>query len=180
MNKKRNSNKLNFIIVLLIIFLVLLIFMVALERREKAKPVYKAAEVVGISVENDGIEDAAKKEELEKVKNMNERTRIEYYVAKYIKLIENGEYSAAFEILNNEYKKTYFGSSEKQFEEYCRSKFSKMMDITYDNFERNGDVYVVWVTIKDSINGTKNGGMEISFVVKENTFNDYELSFSKI
>ena len=180
MNNKRNSIQLNLIIVLLLVFLIMLIVLVVLEKKEKTKDVYKSPEVVGISIQNEELDDATQKAELEKVKAMNERTRIEHYVAKYIKLLEDGEYSTAYNFLNDEYKKNYFSSSEKQFEEYCRSKFSKMMDISYDNFERNGDVYVVWITMRDSINGTQNSGTQISFVVKENNFNNYELSFSKV
>lgn len=180
MINKRKNVQLNLIIILLVSFLILLILLVVLEKKEKAKPVYKDSEVVGISIQNEEIDNVAQNSELEKIKNMNERTRIEYYIAKYIKLLENGEYSTAYSFLNDKYKRNYFSSSEKQFEEYCRSKFSKMMDISYDNFERNGDVYVVWVTIRDSINGTQNSSTKISFVVKENTFNDYELSFSKV
>ena len=46
--------------------------------------------------------------------------------------------------------------------------------------ERNGDIYVVWISVGDAINGSKDSAKTINFVVKENDFNDYELSFSKI
>lgn len=115
--------------------------------------------------------------EEERLKSMTERARIEYYVTKFMKLLETEDYEEAYALLNDDYKKNYFQSITK-FEEYIEKNFSKMMDIDYTNFERSGDVYVIWMTITDAINGGPDSGKEINFVVKENGYNDFELSFS--
>lgn len=115
--------------------------------------------------------------EMKRLESMSERARIEYYITKFINYIELKDYDSAYELLNAKYKKNYF-SSVKSFREYCESNFYTMMNIEYTNFERNGDVYVSWVQITDAVNGKKDSGKEVNFVVKENGFNDFELSFS--
>ena len=115
--------------------------------------------------------------EMSRLKGMTERARIEYYVTKFMDYVEAEDYENAYDLLNNDYKNNYFQSRTK-FEEYADKNFSKMMDIDYTNFERSGDVYVIWMTVTDAINGGPNSGKEFNFVVKENDYNDFELSFS--
>lgn len=115
--------------------------------------------------------------EMSRLKEMTERARIEYYVTKFMDYIEEEDYESAYALLNNDYKNNYF-SSRTKFEEYVKKNFSKMMDIDYTNFERSGNLYVIWMTVTDAINGGPNSGKEINFVVKENDYNDFELSFS--
>jgi len=183
MSRVKETNKINMLVMALVVLLVLLLILiinVVISNKRNSKTKDEKAELVGISYNKESIQVEADKDELQKIKGMNERTRIEYYVASYIRLIEGKDYEKAYNLLNEEYRKNYFGSSQKQFREYCENKFSSMMNVSYENFERNGDLYVVWLKINDAISGTKDEGLEITFVVKENTFNDYELSFSKI
>ena len=54
-----------------------------------------------------------------------------------------------------------------------------MASLDFTNIERNGDTYVLWVTITDVINGSKNdAGKEMNFVVRENEVNNIDLSFN--
>ena len=34
-----------------------------------------------------------------------------------------------------------------------------------NNFERNGEIYVLWITIADAINGSKESAKQINFVI---------------
>ena len=52
-----------------------------------------------------------------------------------------------------------------------------MFSVEHTNIERNGDTYILWVNIADSLNG-KNTKTEYNFVIRENELNDFELSFS--
>ena len=58
--------------------------------------------------------------------------------------------------------------------------FSEMMDIKHENIERNGDVYVLWITINDAINGKPSDKKNMNIVIKENDYNDFVISFSVI
>jgi hypothetical protein len=105
-----------------------------------------------------------------------ERDRMEYYVASFITDIENKEYEDAYDMLYEDFKTNYFPTLAS-FEEYVKSKFPKNITLTHNNFERNGDVYVMWVTVGDLL-GSKDSGVEMNFVVQEYDLNDFALSFS--
>ena len=47
-------------------------------------------------------------EELEKLKNMTEKERMEFYVSKYISYIEATDYESAYNLLYSEFKDNYF------------------------------------------------------------------------
>lgn len=174
--KKNSDSKIILLVIALIVLLLIIIFTMIKNRQEEKAEKESSVNVI-ITAEE--LENRAEQAELEKIKSMNERTRIEYYVSKYVQLIEKEEYDKAYDLLNNAYKKNYF-KTQKDFKEYCQKTFSNMLNVDFINFERNGEIYVIWVTITDAINGTKGEGLEMNFVVKENDFNDYELSFSVV
>lgn len=180
---RRKQNKIN--ISYLIIFVILIVFVIILIAitnmiNGSNKVEYKENLSTEINVySGNDINIIANKDdsETERLEVMTERARIEYYVTKFLNYIEGEKYQEAYELLNDTYKKDYFPSLDS-FKKYVKSNFFKMMDIDYTNFERIGDTYVIWMTVTDAINGGPNSGKEINFVVKENGYNDYELSFS--
>ena len=179
MSKKNNINKKVFLLVIILFVLLLIVLLKNINSKSNNNTVKNEVTNVSALADTEIIEQVKDSSELERIKKMNERTRIEYYVANYIKLIEKKDYDKAYSLLYIDYRDNYFKTQE-EFEDYCKEVFSGMFDIQYDNFERNGDIYVVWITITDTINGKKGSGKELNFVIKENDFNDYELSFSKI
>lgn len=178
--KKTKVNMPTIIIASMLVVFVLIIIAIynmVLESREVQYKGNLNTEIEVDSGKDPNIAVNQKNSEIERLKAMTERARIEYYVTKFMNYIEAENYDEAYNLLNSDYKKNYF-SSKKTFEEYVKNNFSKMMDIDYTNFERAGDVYVIWMTITDAINGGPNSGKEINFVIKENDYNDFELSFS--
>lgn len=129
---------------------------------------------------NEEIEVAVKEEMNEitvnKLADLGERDRMEYYVGTFIKAVGNKDYESAYEMLYDDFKNTYFGTYS-EFEEYAKSKFPTSISVEYTNLERNGDVYVLWVTISDILKSS-DSDVEMNFVVQENGLNDYKLSFS--
>lgn len=178
---KKNQKKPDMAIVMIAVVIVVFILIIiaisnVLEGSKKVR--YEGKLPSDIKVDSgDHLKKNEQIAEDERLKSMTERARIEYYVTKFINLIEEKNYNEAYALLNADFKKNYF-SSKTRFEEYVEKNFSIMMDVDYTNFERAGDVYVSWVTITDAINGGPNSGKEINFVVKENGYNDFELSFS--
>ena len=116
--------------------------------------------------------------ELNRLKNMGERERMEYYVSKFITSIGNKSYEYAYSLLYDEYKEKYFPTLEK-FEEYVQTKLPSRLSVEYTNIERNGEIYVLWVTLKNPV-GTEQTEVEMNFIVKENALNDFVMSFSVI
>lgn len=111
-----------------------------------------------------------------KLADLGERDRMEYYVGTFIKAVGNKDYETAYEMLYDDFKNTYFDTYSK-FEEYAKSKFSSSVSVEYTNLERNGDVYILWVTLSDILKAGDTGE-EMNFVVQENGLNDFKLSFS--
>lgn len=121
------------------------------------------------------VQEKIDKIEVNNLAGMGERDRMEYYVASFIKTTGNKEYEKAYNMLYDDFKERYFPTLSS-FEKYASNKFPSMCSVEHTNFERNGEVYVMWVNLSDSLAG-KDSTVEMNFVVKENDLNDFELSF---
>ncbi len=80
-------------------------------------------------------------------------------------------------MLGEEFKTNYFQTQEA-FEKYAKEKFPSMADLDFTNIERNGNTYVMWVTITDVLNGKRDSGIEYNFVIEENDINNIKMAFS--
>ena len=180
-NKSKLINFITLILVMLIlVVLILLINSIRKYSYKNNKTVSKNdISEVNVVINNENIINDINENKLKKLQKMGERDRIEYYVSDYIKLLENKDFQKAYNLLNNEFKNNYF-SNINLFEKYVNEKFSNLLNVKYTNFERNGAIYVVWLELSDMINGKKDEVYKMNFVVKENDFNDFELSFSVI
>ena len=175
-NNKEKALKTAIIIMLFVCITLVICFQV-----QKYKNNHK--KYANIVVENGVIYSDADYDQLEKdnmrakLLNMNERDRMEYYVSHFITNCEKKRYDLAYETLGSEFKNNYF-ASQADFEEYAKQKFPSMADVAFTNIERNNNIYVLWVTITDAINGTKDSGVEYHFVIEEKDINDINLAFS--
>ena len=167
--KKKNNKLLIFGIVVVIILAI-----IAFATREKKVDYSKLNdEELAIAIQ-DKIDNINKID----LSQMGERDRMEYYVSTFIDAVENGNYEEAYEMLYSDFRENYFPTLSS-FEEYIKTKFPKMMSLDHSNIERNGDVYVLWVTLYDPL-ASKDAGKEINFVIQENDLNDFVMSFSII
>lgn len=179
--KKKQNNNLKFsvlVILVLIILIIIYAMTVLLNQNDEIEEVAES-NTINIVINDENITENENTAELELLQSMTERNRIEYYVTKFIKYVEYKDYSTAYDMLNDEYKENYFPTLS-EFESYAGEMFTTMMNVDYTNFERNGEIYVIWLTLTDAINGDPNDGTEMTFVVKESDYNDIELSFSVV
>lgn len=130
------------------------------------------------SLDVEHIEEANNKATLESLYNMSEQDRITYYCAEFFKLIDTKNYDGAYELLYDEYKENYFPTSSS-FSEYMKEYFPDDFSLNYSNMERLGEIYVLWVDVKDTLNGSRGHNFSMYVVIKENDFNDFDLSFSR-
>ena len=123
----------------------------------------------------------AQKENEEIISNLSEEgetDRVKQYLSNFIENIEQKNWSKAYEMLYDDFKKNYF-STQSHFEEYCEKYFPSIMEIKTNNIERINNIYVLETTINDLVNGNKNSGkIGLYFVIQENNLNDFDLSFS--
>lgn len=166
---KKNQKKyiILFVVVLLILFM---ISYFSANKEEAEEEIVETDEMVQEKYDNT---------QLQKLYDMEERDRMEYYFKVFLNHVEEGEYEEAYDLLYDEFKENYFPTLES-FEEYITSIFTEMTDIKHENIERNGNIYVLWIYITDAINGQQLDMRKMNFIIKENDYNDFVISFSVI
>ena len=172
--------KVNRIVIILGIILVLLFLILVLVLTMRSKNnLENKEEAVVIEIdekESKKIQEAVEDGIKERLKGMSEQKRVEYYASEFIKAVEARNSSYAYSMLNKDFKKNYFNTKES-VEEYIKKYFPKETSVKYNNMERLGDIYVLDLEIKDILSSDPND-FDCYIVVKENDYNDFELSFS--
>lgn len=109
----------------------------------------------------------------------SERERMQFYCADFFKKIDSGHYEEAYNLLYSDYKENFFPTLAN-FTEYFKEYFPDDFALKYNNIERLGDIYVLWVSVSDTVNGSKLGhNFSMNVVLKENELNNYVISFSR-
>lgn len=139
----------------------------------------KKAEIEDSTIENsvELYKTAVDKKEVNTLLKMTERERIEYYASSFIRKIEAEEYEDAYKMLNQEFRAKYFPTLV-DFQMYVDEKFPNSIAIEYDNIERNGTTYILWLNMFNPLAVDKSNARAMKVIVKENAINDFELSFS--
>ena len=178
--KKKTKFNIEFLIIFCIIIMISLIIIVTSLEKLNTKEEKLSDEQIQLEVQKqrkENLKNTEKSVIITKLANMTERDRMEYYFSQFIKAVEVKNYEKAYKLLYDDYKKTYFPTLD-DFEQYVKKTFPKMMSVEHTNFERSGDVYILFVTITDTISPSE--GKEMKFVVKEEALNDFIMSFSVI
>ncbi len=167
------KEKLLYLIVLLLIFAVLLSTILNLKMAKN--------EMIGTQEEMtiEELEEDTNQKMIEALQGMEERERMEYYFGIFLQYIEEEKYEKAYSLLYEDFKKAYFPTLE-DFEKYIPTVFSEMSDIKHENIERNENMYILWISIIDAINGKPSEKKEMNIVIQENDYYDFVLSFSVI
>ncbi len=169
--KKKDLKKLIIFIVILVIVIILFIILRVLFSKEKTQDM--SVQEISKEItekENDAI--------LEKLYKMDEQQRMTYYCAQFFKLIDTKHYEETYNLLYDEYKEKYFPTLSS-FKKYVNDYFPEDVAIECTNMERLGDIYVLWVDVKDAINGSIGHNFSMYVIIQENDYNDYVLSFSR-
>lgn len=113
-------------------------------------------------------------EEIEELKSMTEKERIRFYVSKYISYIETNEYEKAYALLNDDFKANYFPTVQ-DFKNYTKNKYPDIITMNNSSIQREGKYYILTITFADMIEDKKNFAQK--FIIVENNYNDFVLSF---
>ncbi len=187
-SRKKNSNKKYiFLFVVTIIIMLALLFVIL----RFIKPNTQSGKIFPmLNNDNNSTQENTEESEDEEIKRLNEPTRIKRYIGIFFENIDDGNYQAAYDKLNNEFKKTYFPTVD-DFAQYARKNFRKSTTgVVYKNIERlgnnkTGNMYVLWLIIDDLLQPKKTEEQEeqtqyTNFVLIEYDYNNYELSFSVV
>ena len=109
-----------------------------------------------------------------KVADMTERSRMQTYFGTFISYIEEKDYESAYNLLNENFRNNYF-STINQFETYMQ-KYPKDIAVDYLNIERQGELFVLTVEIKDVFNSDAEK-INQRVVIRELGVNQFTLSF---
>lgn len=109
-----------------------------------------------------------------KVEDMTERSRMQTYFGTFISYIEEKNYESAYKLLNENFKNNYFSTLE-QFETYIQ-KYPKDIAVDYKKIERQGELFVLTVEIKDVFNKEVQAITQ-RVVIRELGVNQFTISF---
>lgn len=155
------------ILAIAIVIVILMVLIIIISNNEKDDEIVKAV----LS------EEQLNEETINKQKNMTERDRIDYYFSIFLNLVESKKYEQAYDLLYSEYKERYFPELE-DFKIYMETYFPKSATVKFNNIERLGNIYVLWIDIGDLVNGSLGKNFSMNVVIKEEGLNNYKLSFS--
>ncbi|MBQ3414147.1 MAG: hypothetical protein IJH39_02115 [Clostridia bacterium] len=171
---KLDKNKKILLIIILALVVVLVIFLVIYKN---VKP--KQEEPENVVSTNTNIQNKSDEEMIKKLKKVDEAERIRIYLGTYFKYIEKKDYQSAYNLLYPEFKATYFPKLE-DFKKYLQDeKYPNMLSIEYNDISLKGSYYVVEISIKDFLKEQKRYSKSGKFIVQENDYNDYFISFQK-
>lgn len=132
------------------------------------------------STENEVVEEEqtelSQEDLILELKSMSETDRIYKYFSQYINSVDLGEYQKAYGYLYSEFKQNYFPTQE-DFENYVKETYPEYFGIEYEDIDRQGTYYILTVRIYDAIEQETTEYLEQKFVISENDFGNFVLSF---
>ena len=177
------KSKIMLLILLLLIFLVVIIVAIqkALLSQNTNKP---GANLIpsNITITEDMTEEEVNEitTEIEQLSKISEAKRMKYYLTKYIGYIENGEYEKAYNLLYPDFKQNYFPTLE-DYTKYVQKKYSDFITTNYEDMQRQGNIYILYVKIQDlsePTNEEKNFSQK--FIIQEQEINKFTISFEVV
>lgn len=118
--------------------------------------------------------------------NGNEQTKVQMNINKFVLMINNQDYQAAYNVLDEDFKSNYFRTID-DFKNYVQLHAYKYNDIEANSFDVTGNVYSCGVTLTDltgglyvdESKGTGGSGyaFDWNFYVQLNEGTDFKLAF---
>lgn len=116
----------------------------------------------------------------EKFKNAykegNDTKKCQLNIDKFFKMINNKDYTHAYNVLDDGFKNNYF-KTQQDFEKFASSHFYEFNEIKFNNVSTEGEVYIFKITIID-IKNTSNS-FDINVFIKLKDGMDFVMSFGK-
>ena len=93
---------------------------------------------------------------------------------KWIQMLNNRDYSAAYNVLDETFRNNNFGSVDN-FENYMRQNYGEHYDIDFDDFSNEGDTYIQPITL-NTISGSGET-KEITIIMRLSDNYGFTMSF---
>lgn len=109
--------------------------------------------------------------------NGSNQKKVQLNIDKFIKMINNKDYTHAYELLDEGFKNNYF-KTEEDFKKFIKSRLFEFNNLTFDNFSEEGETYIYKVTLTDkTLKNNNKINMNIIMQLKGGT--DFVMSFGK-
>ncbi len=163
----------NILLVIVVLILLAINIKIFINNHEEKADEDQNGGIENIMVQKDEQEDT-QNVITDKVADMTERSRMQTYFGTFISYIEEKDYESAYELLNENFKNNYFKTLE-QFETYMQ-RYPKDIAVEYKSIERQGELFVLTVEIKDVFNSDTQV-INQRVVIRELGVNQFTISF---
>lgn len=104
------------------------------------------------------------------------QTKVMMNVDKFVKMINNRDYSAVYNVLDDNFKNSIFASKE-EFEQYFRQNYPLHYEVEYFSFEEIGNkIFVQKIKFKD-ITGLNTDTIDFTVIMKLDDDTEFSMSF---
>ena len=106
----------------------------------------------------------------------NDQYKVAYNINKWVKMANSRDYNAAYQVLDETFRKTEFGSVEK-FEEYMRRAFPEHYEIEFGEFNKESGIYTLEVIFND-VTGNEQNRKEKTILMRLEDDMNFVMSFN--
>lgn len=101
--------------------------------------------------------------------------KVQMNIDKWVQMLNNRDYSSAYNLLDETYRNNTFGSQEK-FEKYMNENYSLQYSITYNEYKEENDISIMSITLKDIL-GKNETTKDLKIIMQLNNNYDFVMSF---
>ena len=168
-----------FVGIIIVIIVIVIIASILIKNNTDNRQEKNEQSVSEISNKVEDEETESNEEIINELKKKTEAERIRTYLGTYFRYIEKKQYESAYNLLYSEFKEKYFPTLE-DYEKYLQEQdIPAMLTIDYDQITTQGELYIVTVRIGNMMARSDTQKVEKKFIIKENNYNDYYISFKK-
>lgn len=112
----------------------------------------------------------------EKFDSSNEQYKVAMNIDKWVQMLNNRDYTHAYEVLDETFKSNNWGSVEA-FEQYMRESFPLHYEVEYATYSSEGSTYVQQINLTD-ITGKTEGTISLNIIMQLKDNYEFVMSFS--
>ena len=109
----------------------------------------------------------------------NEQVKMQLNIDKFIKMVNNKDYTNAYKLLDDGFKTNYFKTEDK-FEEFLKNKFYEFNIISFEKFSNEGEILIYEVTITNKSGINTKGILNFNIIMKLQNEYEFTISFGMV
>lgn len=110
----------------------------------------------------------------ERYKTAKDEDKVKMNIDKWILMLNNRDYKAAYEVLDEEFRNEYFQNVDK-FEKYMRTTFPLRYGLTFTDFKQEAGVFIQDILLTDIVSNDKSITQET--IIMKLTEDGFKMSF---